>query len=149
MGKVSCSKARKGRLYLGRGPWSWPCPVNKVQKQAHFSWDESCDWFHIRCLEYDKTYIINEYLKAQSEIENELKDKDVLQENGDPIPTVENDLIKTSRPRAAVPEEPAPEETVDSEVGTERVGTQRSNGQSRIDRRTERKTVSKSTAYRF
>lgn len=122
-----------------------------MQKQAHFSWDESCDWFHIRCLEDDKAYIMNEYLKAQSEIESELKEKDLLQENGNPIPTVENDLIKTSRPRAAVPEEPAPEETVDIEVvvRTERVGTQRSNGQSRIERRTERKAVSKSTDYRF
>lgn len=94
---------------------------------------------------------MNEYLNTQSEIENELKDKDVLQENGDPIPTVENDLIKTSRPRAAVPEKPAPEETVDIEaaIRTERVGTQRSNGQSRIERRTERKAVSKSTAYQF
>lgn len=78
----------------------------QLQEQAHFTWDGKHDWFHIRCLEDDKGYIMNEYLKAQSEMEDELKEKDVLLDDGNLIPIVENELIGTSKPKVAVPDHP-------------------------------------------
>lgn len=86
---------------------------------------------------------MNEYLKAQSEMEIELKEKDVLRDDGNLIPVVENDLIGTSRPRVAVSDQPdEPQEA----ASPERVRTERSNGQRRVEKRTQRRTVG---AYAF
>lgn len=117
--------------------------LTQVQEQAHFAWDGKHDWFHIRCLEDDKDYIMNEYLKAQNEMENELKEKDVLGDDGNLIPIVENDLIGTSRPRVAVPNEP---DEFQEAASPERVRIERSNGKGRVEKRTERRTVG---AYMF
>lgn len=117
--------------------------LTQVQEQAHFAWDGKHDWFHIRCLEDDKDYIMNEYLKAQNEMENELKEKDVLGDDGNLIPIVENDLIGTSRPRVAVPDEP---DEFQEAASPERVRIERSNGKGRVEKRTERRTVG---AYMF
>ncbi|KAK7719562.1 hypothetical protein SLS64_001739 [Diaporthe eres] len=121
-------------------------PINKVQEQAHFAWDEKYDWFHIKCLEDDKDYIMNEYLKAQSDMEIELKEKDVIRDDGNLIPTVKNHLIGTSRPRVAVPGE-----SDDPEVATrtERVGAECPKGQGRVEKRMERQTVKATEAYLF
>lgn len=121
-------------------------PINKVQEQAHFAWDEKYDWFHIKCLEDDKDYIMNEYLKAQSDMEIELKEKDVIRDDGNLIPTVKNHLVGTSRPRVAVPDE-----SDDPEVATrtERVGAECPKGQGRVEKRMERQTVKETKAYLF
>lgn len=117
-----------------------------MQEQAHFAWDEKYDWFHIKCLEDDKDYIMNEYLKAQSEMEKELKEKDVIQDDGNLIPMVKNHLINTSRPRVAVSDE-----SDDPEVAarTERVGTECPKGQGRVEKRLKRQAVSEAEAYLF
>lgn len=112
-------------------------------------WDEKHDWFKIRCLEEDKDYVMNEYLKAQSEMENELKEKDVVRVDGSLVPNVKNDLIETPRPRVAIPDELHDPEVAVRE--TARVGTpySNSNGHGRIERRIERQVVSQSEAYPF
>lgn len=117
--------------------------LTQLQEQAYFAWDGKHDWFHIRCLEDDKDYIMNEYLKAQSEMENELKEKDVLRDDGNLIPIVENDLIGSSRPRVTIPDQPDEPEVAAS---PERVRTERSNGQGRVEKRIERRKVG---AYMF
>lgn len=86
---------------------------------------------------------MNEYLKAQSEMEDELKEKDVLLDDGNLIPIVENDLIGTSKPRVAVSDQPdKPQEA----ASPERVRVERPNGQRRVEKRIERQTVG---AYAF
>lgn len=117
-----------------------------MQAQAHFTWDEKYDWFHIQCLEDDKDYIMNEYLKAQGEMESELREKDVLWDGGDLIPTAENDLIEAPRPRAA-----SPDESDDSEVSAspERVHTQCSDGQGRVEKRMERRAAKQEEVFAF
>lgn len=117
-----------------------------MQEQAHFTWDEKHDWFNIRCLEDDKDYVMNEYLKAQSEMEVELKEKEVIRDDGNLIPTVKNDLIGTSRPRVAIPDK-----SDDPKVAarTERVETKGPKGQARVERRIERQAVSETAAYLF
>lgn len=86
---------------------------------------------------------MNEYLKAQSEMEDELKEKDVLLDGGNLIPIVENELIGTSRPRVAVPDQPdKPQEA----TSPERSRVERPNGQRRVEKRIERRTVG---AYAF
>lgn len=124
--------------------------TNTAQEQAHFAWDEKYDWFHIQCLEDDKDYIMNEYLKTQSEMEVELKEKDVIRDDGNLIPTVKNNLIGTSRPRVAVPDESDdPEVATEVATETERVGTECPKGQGRVENRIERQAVSETAIYRF
>lgn len=118
-----------------------------MQEQAHFSWDEKYDWFHIRCLEDDKDYVMNEYLKAQDMMENKLREEDVIQADGNLIPTVTNDLIDTSRPRVAVPDESDEPEVVAREM--ERVSPTKVNGQGRGGKRIQRQAVGRNTAYLF
>lgn len=119
-----------------------------MQEQAHFAWDEKFDWFHIECLEDDKDYIMNEYLKAQSEMEIELKEKDVIRDDGNLIPTVKNHLIGTSRSRVAILDESDHPE-VAARTETERVGIERPKGQGSVEKRIERQAVSKTEAYLF
>lgn len=118
-----------------------------MQRQASIVWDEKCDWFKIRCLEEDKDYIMNEYLKAQSEMENELKEKDVIRSDGSLVPNVKNDLIEILRPRASVPGELHDPEVTARE--TKRADTPSSNGHGRIERSIERQAVSQNAAYPF
>lgn len=134
------------QLQPSRGYERCSCPINTVQEQARFTWDEKYDWFHVQCMDGDKDYIMNEYLKAQSEMENELVEKDMLWDGGSLIPTVENDLIDTSRHRVATLDE-----SDDSVVAAspERVRTQRSNGRGRVEKRMERRTVKEDAAYPF
>lgn len=122
------------------------CPINMAQKQAHFEWDGSCDWFHIRCLENDKNYIMNEYLKAQSEMENELKAKGVIQVDDNLIPNVENDLVGTLRSRVAVPDEFGEPQVADS---TERRNERYPKGHGHVKKAVERKAPNEGKAYHF
>ncbi|KAI7787071.1 hypothetical protein LA080_001163 [Diaporthe eres] len=117
-------------------------------EQAYFAWDEKFDWFHIKCLEDDKDYIMNEYLKAQSEMEIELKEKDVIRDDGNLIPTVKNHLIGTSRSRVAIPDESDHPE-VAARTETERVGIECPKGQGRVEKRIERQAVSETETYLF
>ncbi|KAL1868706.1 hypothetical protein Daus18300_005840 [Diaporthe australafricana] len=91
--------------------WSWAlegrnrvldalesCDLDK----ANFVWDNKRHWFQIRCLAADKKYVLKEYLRAQTEMENELKEQGVIQDNGSLIPTAKNVLVRTSRPRSTV-----------------------------------------------
>lgn len=122
------------------------CPVNMVQEQAHFEWDGSCDWFHIRCLEEDKDYIMKEYLKVQSEMENELKEMGVIQVDGSLNPNVENDLVGTLRSRVAVPDEFGEPQVADS---TERGNMRYPKGHGHVKKAVERKAPNEGKAYHF
>ena len=124
----------------------FPLSINMIKQQAHFVWDEKCDWFQIRCLEDDKDYIMNEYLKAQSEMENELVEKDVIQACGNLIPIVKNDLIGALQPSSAVLDE-SDEPPV--AVSTERVDIEYSDRQGRVEKIVERRAESEDKAYLF
>lgn len=65
-------------------------------------WDEECDWFRIQCQEDDKGYIMNEYLKIQSELEDELRKMGVIEYGGSLIPSVENDLVGKLRCKVTI-----------------------------------------------
>ncbi|KAG8164753.1 hypothetical protein KVR01_005028 [Diaporthe batatas] len=74
---------------------------------ARFVWDEECNWFHIQCLEDDKGHIMNEYFDFQCELEDELKEKGVIEQGGSLMPVVENDLVGTLRCKAIISEDPS------------------------------------------
>lgn len=79
--------------------------ANITQEQARFVWDEECDWFRIQCLEDDKGYIMSEYLKIQSELEDELREKCLIEHGGSLIPIVENDLVRKLRSKVTTPDD--------------------------------------------
>ncbi|KAG6363009.1 hypothetical protein INS49_008104 [Diaporthe citri] len=148
------SNQRTVEFYLS-SLWSWlPEGHNRILEalegcdleQADFAWDEKYHWFHIRCLEDDKDYVMNQYLKAQSEMEIELKEKDVIRDDGNLIPTVKNDLIGTSRPRVAIPDKSDDPKLA---ARTERVDIECPKGQGRVEKRIERQVVSETAAYLF
>lgn len=122
------------------------CPINMAQEQAQFEWDGSYDWFHIRCLEGDKDYIIKEYLKAQSEMENELKEKGVVQVDGNLIPNDENDLVGTLRSRVAILDDFDEPQVADS---TERGNMRYPKGHGHVKKAVERKAPNEGKTYHF
>jgi hypothetical protein len=79
--------------------------INTAQELAHFEWDENCDWLQVQCLEVDREHIINEYLKVQGEMEDELREQEMLQDGGGLIPDIENNLLGPLKPRGAVSKE--------------------------------------------
>ncbi|KAJ0121705.1 hypothetical protein J7T55_008872 [Diaporthe amygdali] len=116
------SNHRTVEFYLS-SLWSWqPEGRNRILEnlqgceleKADFAWDDKRDWLRVQCLEADKDYVLKEYFKAQAEMESELKKKDMIQDDGSLIPNVENELIKTSRPALAVPNE-----TIETDAPTE------------------------------
>lgn len=122
------------------------CATDTAQQQAHFEWDERCDWFYIRCLEDDREYVMNEYLKVQSEMENELKEKDVIQDDGGLIPNVESDLVGPLRSRVAVPDESGEFQEADS---TEHANIRYPKGQGRVKKAVEGQVRKENKAYQF
>lgn len=106
--QISCNQ-QTVEFYLS-SLWSWlPEGSKRILEalescdleQAHFVWDEECDWFHIQCLEVDKDYIMNEYLKVQNKLENELREKDVVY-GGSLVPNDKNDLVGKLQLRSRV-----------------------------------------------
>ncbi|KAI3400487.1 hypothetical protein diail_3108 [Diaporthe ilicicola] len=74
--------------------------------EAYFAYDTKRDWLHVQCLAADKGYVLKQYLRAQTEMEKELREKDLIQDDGKLIPDVKNDFIRTSRPaKMVVPDE--------------------------------------------
>lgn len=122
------------------------CSTNTAQEQANFAWDEKCDWFYIRCLKDDRDYIMNEYLKAQSEMEDELKEQDVIRDDGSLIPNVENNLVGPLRSRVAVPDESGESQEADS---TENANIRYPKGHGSIKKPEERQAESETKAYQF
>lgn len=96
-------------------------------------WDKKRHWFQIRCLAADKKYVLKEYLRAQTEMENELKEQGVIQDNGSLIPNAQNVFIRTSRPNLTVVNEERRDLEEDVK-GTGHITSKRVNGKGHVGR---------------